>query len=526
MADFDPLGILLPTPDPSQQQAAALMGGPIGAFLGQDVGGLGRTLAELKDDLARRNRAQGLSPTTFSPYEPRTPEPSWWERRKSEHSDYIGRGGLLGTLFSMLPSETQASLQPWAGMANPLEWTPGAGIRDAVQAWGDTARAVGNLDPWGTLAGVGYMGLGLLSAVVPPLRQPGKIAAPARAPAQNASKNVNIYDPPTVRPRPFEADNPKGARADDSGRITHDIEGRELIAPLVVGRRMVGMGDSAFPKEELNALGTSLTGRRPQNVTSSKLRGDAGRYVEETDPLTGNRSRAIFLNRDLIPQQAGLVLGHEVGHAIAKRAAKDIPTTGMVEDLRRIYNDLNTSPQDWRMQRSARDGVPVKQRYWTSPESQGYSAKDVSDELWAEAIRAYMTDPNYLKATSRKVAAPVRQSQPHDQPLYPVQHPGGAGDPVRDTLVGAFRRGALAVTLITDAYREQNRALHASNEHYGTSGKTWAPKVRSLADWGARPCWTSVAARPRWRAVWARPIRSRTTTPASKGSIRRQHRIL
>lgn len=39
---------------------------------------------------------------------------------------------------------------------------------------------------------------------------------------------------------------------------------------------------------------------------------------------------------------------------------------------------------------------------------------------------------------------------------------------------------------ITDAYREQNRALHASNEHYGTSGKVWAPKVRLLADWGRK----------------------------------------
>lgn len=42
------------------------------------------------------------------------------------------------------------------------------------------------------------------------------------------------------------------------------------------------------------------------------------------------------------------------------------------------------------------------------------------------------------------------------------------------------------MTLITDAYREQNRALHASNEHYGTSGKAWAPQVRALADWGRK----------------------------------------
>ena len=409
MADFDPLGILLPTPDPRQQQAAALMGGPLGALLGQNIGGQGRTLTELKDDLARRNRAQGLLPTTFSPYESRTPEPSWWERQKQAHVDYMDRGGLLGTSFSMLPSETQASLRPWAGMLNPLEWTPSAGIRDAVQASADTARAVRNLDPWGTLAGVGYMGLGLLGAAIPPLRQPLKIAASARAPMQNASKSAMIFDPPTRPPRPFEADYRKEARADASGRLTHDIEGRPLTADRVVGRSVVGGDDVTLPPAELDPLATSLTGRSPENVAPSKLQGDAGRYIEERDPVTGFKKRAIFLNRDLAASESGRVLGHEVGHAIAKRAAASIPTAGMIQDLRRIYNDLNTSPWDWRMQRSAKTGEPVERRYWTSPESRGYPAKDVNHELWAEAIRAYMSNPNYLKATSPKVAARIRQ---------------------------------------------------------------------------------------------------------------------
>ena len=40
--------------------------------------------------------------------------------------------------------------------------------------------------------------------------------------------------------------------------------------------------------------------------------------------------------------------------------------------------------------------------------------------------------------------------------------------------------------LITDAYREQNRQLHAARDDYGTSGKAWAPQVRPLADWGRK----------------------------------------
>jgi len=294
-------------------------------------------------------------------------DPSWWERQKQAHIDYMDRGGLFGTMFSMLPSETQASLRPWGGMLNPLEWTPGAGIRDAVQASGDTARAVRNLDPWGTLAGVGYMGLGLLSAVVPPLRQPGKIAAPARTPVQNASKSANIYDPPTMPQRLLEADYPKGVKADATGRLTHDIEGRPLTAERVVGRSVVGGDDVALPQAELNPLAESLTGRRPKSVAPREISGDAGRYVEGWDPVTGAKTRAIFLNRELAADQAPRVLGHETGHVISRLAA-DIPIEGIETDLRRVYNDLNLSPSDWRMRQSAKTGKPVPQRYWARPE--------------------------------------------------------------------------------------------------------------------------------------------------------------
>lgn len=38
--------------------------------------------------------------------------------------------------------------------------------------------------------------------------------------------------------------------------------------------------------------------------------------------------------------------------------------------------------------------------------------------------------------------------------------------------------------LITEAYREQNRLLHESNEHYGNGGWHHRQSVRSLASWG------------------------------------------
>jgi hypothetical protein len=80
------------------------------------------------------------------------------------------RGGILGQLFGSLPTATQRTLEPWGPMLNPLEWTPGAAVRDAVDASGETARAAGRLDPWGMLNGVGSMGAAMLAMAFPPAK--------------------------------------------------------------------------------------------------------------------------------------------------------------------------------------------------------------------------------------------------------------------------------------------------------------------------------------------------------------------
>lgn len=40
--------------------------------------------------------------------------------------------------------------------------------------------------------------------------------------------------------------------------------------------------------------------------------------------------------------------------------------------------------------------------------------------------------------------------------------------------------------IITDAYREQNRRLHAERADYGTSGQRYAQQVRPISDWGRK----------------------------------------
>ena len=49
--------------------------------------------------------------------------------------------------------------------------------------------------------------------------------------------------PPSVPPRPFNKDYPMQPRTDAAGRLLHDIEGRDLKAKFIAGRRKLGAPD-------------------------------------------------------------------------------------------------------------------------------------------------------------------------------------------------------------------------------------------------------------------------------------------
>lgn len=226
-----------------------------------------------------------------------------------------------------------------------------------------------------------------------------------------ASRNATIYDPPDRPQRPFEADYPAGSgvRADATGRLTHDIDGRPLVAERVVGRRVVGGEDQAIPPAEFDALTAQLFGAPSARVAQSQIRGDAGRYVSRVDPATGTRLREVLLNRDLTAQQAPRVYGHEIGHGIDDLAGT-IPTTGLNTELRQVYNTLNNANRSTDGLEAASWGGPA------NPQGFGYSGTAIAREQMAEAIRAYMANPNYIKTVAPKTAARIREyvnANPH-----------------------------------------------------------------------------------------------------------------
>jgi hypothetical protein len=117
-----------------------------------------------------------------------------------------------------------------------------------------------------------------------------------------------------------------------------------------------------------------------------------------------------------LDDQEVIVLSHELAHSIDFKASPARNVGGFNErkwgiehntpdmrpdvkaqlqsQLERIYRDLN-NPVDGE----------VKIR---SPKDHGYDAIDEDRELWAEAIRAYMYDPTYIKTVAPDVAFMIR----------------------------------------------------------------------------------------------------------------------
>jgi hypothetical protein len=247
--------------------------------------------------------------------------------------------------------------------------------------------------------------LAMLSGGSAARASPVAVEAAAESPEIMESRLKTIYNPPVKLPRPFEADYPAGAPTDATGRLRFDIDGRPLVAETVVGRTMAGAPDEALTPAGAFALGEATTGEQPEAVAARAIGGDAGRLVTTTDRRSGAVDRRIYYDRGLGPTYDHRAVAHEAGHAI-DQIAGGIPTDGLVRDLERIYNTLNTGQE--------------RTRNLTRPQNFGYSQEAAPRELIAEAIRAYLADPNYLKTVAPDVAARIRASVNDHPTLSPM----------------------------------------------------------------------------------------------------------
>lgn len=249
--------------------------------------------------------------------------------------------------------------------------------------------------------------------------------------AERASKSSSLLDPKPLPQRPFSDDYPSASSSDAGSTLKQDIEGRELRAPFIAGRNISGDADEGVELASASEIASKL-GAPPQGVARSAplLKGDAGAYVRLGD------DRSIAFDKSLPLDAQRRVISHEVGHAIddlvfgvqGKKGAK-IPVDGLSKELASVYENLNT--KGW-----------FKPGRGATPKALGYSESVSDAEKMAEAIRAYMFDPNWLKSVAPKTAARIREHANDNPSINRVIQFNSAAP----AAVGAGLIGAAAMT--------------------------------------------------------------------------------
>jgi hypothetical protein len=219
--------------------------------------------------------------------------------------------------------------------------------------------------------------------------------------------DARTYTPPVAPPRPITEDYKKGVPLDDRGNLSRTIEGRPLTAQVVAGRSTLGdletHPDRGVDPDALKRLGTEAGGASFLEAAPRALKAGASGELEAwRDPETGNRRSVVRTRNDLSPEGGENVRAHEVAHLFDWISGKlPVPSKGPVRDqMEQVYHHLATG-------KAPKPGYETKYGLVT-PEAHGYKGEKVNKELAAESIRAYLTNPNYLKTVAPKAAALIR----------------------------------------------------------------------------------------------------------------------
>ncbi|MGE0007074.1 MAG: hypothetical protein AB7S92_15970 [Parvibaculaceae bacterium] len=210
-------------------------------------------------------------------------------------------------------------------------------------------------------------------------------------PAVRKSPVNGLFNPKPKPLRHFSQDYPFGGGApNEFGMLRHDIEGRPLRAPYLAGRVRPDEPDHALRPIEIQRVGEHGTEGDVAKVPAESLGpGNLG----ETHLLHG-RPWEIRVLDSLPKDKMDMATAHEVGHVVDALSGR-IPAKDIEDELDFVYSALRTGEE---------------RKYLLSrPQDFGYKGKAIDRERIAEAIRAYMVDPNYLKTVAPKTAARIRK---------------------------------------------------------------------------------------------------------------------
>ena len=189
--------------------------------------------------------------------------------------------------------------------------------------------------------------------------------------------------------RPFNVDYPQATGSSPGSRLTTSIDGSPLSpTAAIAGRSTVGGADQAIGHEGLRSASENLGS--PWNFVPQRAL--PKNTVGTLNPATGE----VNVLETLTGYGQARTGGHEFSHLIDELSGK-IPTKGLESPLSQMFSELNTQ------------GYVSKWQKGATPELYGYKGADVGREKMAEAIYAYLRDPNYIKSKFPEVAKRIRE---------------------------------------------------------------------------------------------------------------------
>ena len=233
-------------------------------------------------------------------------------------------------------------------------------------------------------------------------RSSANVNALEQARMMENAEPIRLREPPPKPQRPFEEDYPRPTLTHADDRLMFDIEGRNLDANFIAGRRVYGKPDEPLSPEETKAtmkrLGVRLIDVPPDSQAGREMTANGMRGAYLGDPQeSGLPLQRVFVNTEPGALDRNFVIAHEFSHAIDHLTGMLISsslTPEEIAELRAVYGEIKTRPIE---------DAPRPQ-----PEHFGYGGVDINRELAAESIRAYMNDPNYFKTVAPKTAAKIR----------------------------------------------------------------------------------------------------------------------
>lgn len=244
--------------------------------------------------------------------------------------------------------------------------------------------------------------------------------------AQNELRSMRVNgkmaDPNPVPQRSFQNDYPtQGIESQNGSRLTHDIDGNPLSpTSFIAGRNVAGRADSALGLDDTRRI-AGLLGATERRAS---IGSDLGRFSVSRGK-DGEQAREILLAKNLSDKDLPFVQAHETGHLIDGMVyGGKIPNDGIVNSLRKLYSDANSSL-------AVKDG-----KIGATPEMMGYSGQKADDELMAESLRMYMRDPNYMKSLYPDIAKRIRENVNQNQNLKDIIQFNSAAGAIGGGLLG------------------------------------------------------------------------------------------